>query len=60
MGRPGTYMARISIVAVFPLSSSTNQLTVPIAVAVSWFAMPLMGIPRIDLKLRTKSVRLLV
>jgi len=60
MGRPGTYMAWSSMVAVFPLLSSTNQLMVPIAVVVSRLTMPLIGIPGIDLTLQTISVRLLV
>jgi len=38
----------------------TSQFTVPIAVAVSWLAMPLMGIPGRVLTLLTKSLRLLV
>ena len=48
------------MVAGSPLSSLTSQFTVPIAVAVSWLAMPLMGIPGRVLTLLTKSLRLLV
>ena len=41
IGRPGTYMAWRAMVAGIPSSSFTSQFTVPIAVAVSWLAMPL-------------------
>ena len=60
IGRPGTYMARRAMVAGIPSSSFTSQFTVPIAVAVSWLAMPLMGIPGRVLTLLTKSLTLLV